>query len=59
MQLRLSEARVWSKRERSEEGEMLVKIIELGLHKPILATDVVRVVLEELIKEKTRSGGCR
>lgn len=47
---------MWSRRETSEEGENLAKVIELGLHKPVLATDIVGVVLREVIKEHNRSG---
>ena len=54
--MRLSETKVWSRRETSEEGEKLVKVIELGIHKPVLATDVVEVILQEVIKEHNRSG---
>lgn len=54
-QIKLSESRAWTKRERSEAGEDLGKVIDQGLHKPILATDVVGVVLEELVREQARS----
>ena len=50
----LSKTKVWSRRETSEQGEKLIKVIELGLHKPILATDIVGVVLQEVIEEHNR-----
>lgn len=46
---------MWSKRESSEEGEELMKVIDVGLQKPVLATDIIAVVLEEVIKEHHRS----
>ena len=45
---------VWTRKETSEKGEELGSVIERGLHKPALATDVVKVVLEELVREKAR-----
>ena len=38
-------------------GENLGSVIERGLHKPVLATDVVGVVVEEVLREQARSGG--
>lgn len=55
-QLRLSKGRSWTKREESEKGEEFGKVIERGLHKPVIATDVVGVILEELLKEHARLG---
>ncbi len=53
--MKLSESQVWSKREQSEKGEELSKIIELALHKPVVATDVMGVVLDEVLREHARS----
>ena len=45
---------MWTKRERSEVGDDMLKIIDQSLRKPVIATDVVGVVLEELIREQKR-----
>ncbi len=53
-QIKLSEDHTWTRREKSDKGEELGSVIERGLHKPALATDVVKVVLQELVREKAR-----
>ena len=48
---------MWTKREQSDKGEEMGKVIEQGLRKPAIATDIVGVVLEEVLREQARSGG--
>lgn len=55
-QIKLSEAYTWTRKESSEVGEDLGKVIELGLQKPVLATDVVGVVVQEVLREQSRLG---
>lgn len=52
--MKLSESKVWSRHESSEAGEELMKVVDLGLHKPVLATDIIAVLLDEVIKEYHR-----
>eukprot|EP00731_Ephydatia_muelleri_P015728 Em0009g152a len=49
-QMKLSEEYYWNKKEKAEPGEELVKVIEQGLLKPNLATEVVGAVLQEVSK---------
>ena len=49
--MQLSRDHSWTKREKSEAGDSLTKVIEQGLLRPAVATDVVGVVLEEVAME--------
>lgn len=53
-QMHLSEDHSWTKREKSSSGEDLNKIIERGLLKPNLASDVVGVVMREVARSHDR-----
>ncbi len=53
--MKLSEGRVWSRHESSEPGDELMGVVDLGIHKPALATDIIAVLLKEVIKEHQRS----
>jgi len=57
MQMKLSEGKVWSRHESSEAGVPLMRLVELGLQKPVLATDIIAVLLKEVILEHQRCVG--
>lgn len=55
--IKLSESRTWTKRERSEVGDDLWQVIDQGLRKPVIATDMVGVVIAEILQEQARESG--
>ena len=52
--MQLSKDHSWTKREKSEAGDSLTKVIEQGLLRPPIATEVVGVVLEEVAMEANK-----
>ncbi|XP_065910751.1 small ribosomal subunit protein mS29-like [Dysidea avara] len=53
-QLKVSKAHFWSNQAQSSAGDNLVKVIELGLVRPRFSTDVIPVVLEEILKAENK-----
>ena len=54
-QMSLSSSHSWTRRDRSEKDDPLARVIEQGLLKPNIATDIVGVVLEEIVRVADRS----
>ena len=52
--MQLSKDHSWTKREKSETGDSLTKVIEQGLLHPPIATEIVGVVLEEVAMEANK-----
>ena len=52
--MQLSKDHSWTKREKSEAGDSLTKVIEQGLLHPPIATEIVGVVLEEVAMEANK-----
>lgn len=54
VQIKLTQAHEWTKRERSEVGDDLNKVVEVGLLKPNVATDVVAMVMKLVSEQQER-----
>ncbi len=54
VQIKLMQAHEWTKRERSKVGDDLSKVIEVGLLKPNVATDVVAMVMKLVTEQRER-----
>ncbi len=53
-QIKLTKAHEWTKRERSEVNDDLSKVIEVGLIKPNIATDVVAMVMKIVAEQQDK-----